>query len=651
MSSAAVAVDVRPSLRQRFACANVASLGIQGKSKDAIESAAARGDVVTLPDGTPALLVDGRIVGAIPDDRSVARDFSRLTSNDRTLVVVFGLGVGHAVREIRERTTAPIIVFDPDPGIVRTVLEHGPSDLGGTTIVTDLADLAGQWPHLARFYACASLVVTPGYPALFPEALEALRETIPRLVADVDVTENTRVARFREWIGHNLENLHVLERTTPVVALGRLLEGVPAFIVGAGPSLAKNGAELRLAAKKGVIIAVDVSARALAKMGIEPDVVVCLEGMSLGKQLAALPFIDDVIRCFSLSAHPENLAAGNGPLLPFYERIPQFAPIEELCGAPGASVGGSVSTVAFSIAERLGCSPIVLVGQDLAYSNGLTHAPGTPFEKSRVAIDENTGKVKFEWCAAMADFRGKSTLGKAPPTDDLFMVEGYGGGAKVASTSSFNSFRIWFEVAAQTLAESRKELVLVNATEGGSRIAGYLERPLAQLLAELSDLAVDARAILRGANRPHRTREELDAWRGELVAKTANVRRIAARLEAACARAERRLGDGVNVTRQFARLDELELQLRAAIRSQPLLDAWSHARIRPLTERDTRAHATDTRDDAKWALEAERKFASTLVQCARELEAAVRASSIHEHQSLAASRGTTQSTTPNEAST
>ena len=42
-----------------------------------------------------------------------------------------------------------------------------------------------------------------------------------------------------------------------------------------------------------------------------------------------------------------------------------------------------MSTVAFALAAALGCSPIVLVGQDLAFTDGRTHAEGTRFEHSR----------------------------------------------------------------------------------------------------------------------------------------------------------------------------------------------------------------------------------------------------------------------------
>ncbi len=583
---------------------------------------------MTLADGTPALRVDGVLLGAMPDAAAVARTFGPLTSKTDTIMVVFGLGLGHAVRELRLRSAAQIVVYEPDAGIVRTVLEHGPTDLGGTVIVTELADLDSMWLRLAGASTNASVVVSPGYAAMFPAAFEALREAIPRHLAEVDLVENTRSMRFREWISNHMTNVRALTQTSPILTLGKKFEGVPAFIVGAGPSLANNGALLREASKKGIVIAVDVAGKALAKMGVEPHVLVCLEGLNLSHHMAELPFIDHVARAFSLSAHPVSLATGNGPLLPFFESVGEFQALADLCGVQGVSVGGSVSTVAFSVAQLLGCSPIVLVGQDLAYSGGRTHAAGSAFEHSRVNVDETTGKVTFEHCDEIKRAREGSALGSAPISDDLYMVEGYGGGARVASTSSFNSFRIWFEFCAQTLRQMAPETKLVNATEGGSRIAHWEEHGLADVIASMPDVTVDIAALLGEGARPHRTDEQIDAWLSGIAARSAQARRIAARIEAACERALRDIDHGSNTAalRQFARIDELERELSKTLRSERYVEAWAHASIRKLTDRNSREHTVDLRDDAKWSLRAEKTFASALAASAKQLETELKSS-------------------------
>src|SRR5205085_7846355 len=42
--------------------------------------------------------------------------------------------------------------------------------------------------------------------------------------------------------------------------------------------------------------------------------------------------------------------------------------------------GATVAHLAYYLAEHLGCDPIIFVGQDLGFSDGLCYAPGTSYE-------------------------------------------------------------------------------------------------------------------------------------------------------------------------------------------------------------------------------------------------------------------------------
>jgi hypothetical protein len=47
----------------------------------------------------------------------------------------------------------------------------------------------------------------------------------------------------------------------------------------------------------------------------------------------------------------------------------------------GLRPGSTVANLAFYLAEHLGCDPIIFVGQDLAFSEGLFYMPGSPIER------------------------------------------------------------------------------------------------------------------------------------------------------------------------------------------------------------------------------------------------------------------------------
>jgi hypothetical protein len=62
--------------------------------------------------------------------------------------------------------------------------------------------------------------------------------------------------------------------------------------------------------------------------------------------------------------------------------------LQSMLGAKGDVYGpGSVAVVGFHILARLGCKPIILVGQDLAFTDDKTYAPGTIFDDQTLIHD------------------------------------------------------------------------------------------------------------------------------------------------------------------------------------------------------------------------------------------------------------------------
>jgi hypothetical protein len=617
-------VPASERLKARVLAANLEALGIRGKSRHAILGTPPKGRLVRLPDGNPVLEVDGQILGAPADPKSRATSLADVEETEGGIAVVFGMGAGHAVRELRERSTAKLVVYEPDPGVLRMVLESGPSDLGGIPVVCDSQDLGSIWSVLAQDQPAAAMVRTPGYDAAYPEAATDLAETIRSLVADVSLFSNTRAFRYKTWLEDLFANIDVLCEKSPFTALANRYQGVPAFIIGAGPSLKKNVALLGEAARRGIVFAVDVSGKVLAKHGLEPQVLVCLEALNLSEHIRSLPFIDSVVRAFSLTASPHSFSTGQGPLLPFFEVLSAFRPLHELVNVPPVSVGGSVSTVAFSLAEILGCSPIVLVGQDLAYTDGRTHAEGTAFEKSRTRVDPETKTIVYDLCDQILEVRKGSALGPPPSREPLFEVPGWGGSGPVNSTSAFNGYRKWFEGIAEALVAARPDVKLVNATEGGSHIRGYEEKTLTEVLAGMPERNITSGEIaaLAAEARPPLSKERVHAWADRQAALARDVKTSAHKLARAIADAKKAiaLGDAKKVSGSFRELGRLEEDLRKTCAAQPFLEGWAYAHFHDLvlTER-TDAPNGDTQAEATWGLDRESRMAEVLAEAAEEL--------------------------------
>lgn len=264
----------------------------------------------------------------------------------------------------------------------------------------------------------------------------------------------------KEW-GRNYAA--TLRRAPPWAAsLDEPLKGRPAFIVGAGPSLDGNGHLLRECKRRGFVIAVNTSVSACLHHGVVPDLVLACEALNLADHLAPLRGLGVPV-VLDATANPANWAiAETAWAIAGCE--PNTIPYTIRCGACPVPYTASVSCAATSLALLWGASPVVLVGQDLAYTGGRYYASGTPFADLA---------VRFEGGLVHVD--GSS---KTQEPVSVVHAERWGGGAPVETDYAMATILDWFERAAD-------RAYLINATEGGCRIENSYEQRLERVLADL----------------------------------------------------------------------------------------------------------------------------------------------------------------------
>jgi len=618
--------------KARFFADNVARAQLTDATRALVSASTGSGRVLALADGTPALALRDRVLGADLAPESVFEVTKRAGS--RATFVVFGLGMGHTVRALRAFSSAHTLVFEPDPGVVRSFFESGPSDLGEVPIVCTTHELSQLWPRFSHGKT-VTVINTPGYVELFPEQAHTLRETVALLLQRSGINDATHNLRSRVWVRDVLDNLELLREHPSFLALTGKYRGVPAFIVGAGPSLGKNGHLVAEATKKGIVFAVNSSARALERHGAEPQVLACMESLDVSNILSQVSYIDRVARAFSLTAHPSALRTGKGPLLHVFEGIVQLnAPLKELTGHNGLSVSGSVTTLVFSLAERLGCSPIVFVGQDLAYTDGKAYAQGTPYEASRVRVGADGHSLEHDWCDTLKKTHNQDGA-KMHEREPLCEATAWGGHGSVLSTLGFGAVRAWLEAASIVLQRERPEVRLVNATEGGARIAGFEETTLAELLREMPERNITAQDLASEARAAQAPLDDarLGAWALRQAELAAEVRRAARRIrklsEASRSAVER--GHAAVVNRSFKKLELAERALRDAVQRMPFVDAWAHAEIGNLDKGTFHQAARDDHDSAVRSLAHEHAVAEVIEHAASEVERELRKVKLRFH--------------------
>jgi hypothetical protein len=198
-------------------------------------------------------------------------------------------------------------------------------------------------------------------------------------------------------IENMMENLKVIIDNPGINLLKNKFTNKPAVVVSCGPSLDKNKHLLAGLEDKAIIIAADSALKPLLKMGFKPHLVSALEREIEVVQLVegiSRQDVEDVYLAACPVVYNEVYQAYPGPNIIVYRNFDHFKWLGIDRGI--LTIKSSAGNMAFKIAEYLGCSPIILIGQDLAISSeGKTNADNTPLGTEQVSyLKEKRYKVK-----------------------------------------------------------------------------------------------------------------------------------------------------------------------------------------------------------------------------------------------------------------
>lgn len=182
-------------------------------------------------------------------------------------------------------------------------------------------------------------------------------------------------------IENMLSNINEIVANPGINLLFEKFKNRPAIVVATGPSLNKNKHLLKGLEEKAVIIAADASLKVLMDMDIKPHLVTSLERVMPTVKLLEGFSIDQVQDVY-LAACPvvrnELYQAYPGPRIIVYRNFDHFKWLNIDRGI--LKIQLSSGNMAFKVAEAMGCDPIILIGQDLAYSkDGRSHAAGATY--------------------------------------------------------------------------------------------------------------------------------------------------------------------------------------------------------------------------------------------------------------------------------
>ncbi len=191
--------------------------------------------------------------------------------------------------------------------------------------------------------------------------------------------------------------------------------GIPALIMGAGPSMEKwEGAEEF--ARKGLIFA---GGSALNILDAEPHFAASIDKEAPYRQFKMHPYSETPF-CFQSRMNRENRALVHGPALLFPD--PAAPWINWINGQEeGFESGWTVGNFLTSLALFLGCNPILLAGMDLCYGGEQKYAHlDASFGSGLIQVGSNW--TQRDWL--MAARWTEELAAKHPETQFLHVTEG-----------------------------------------------------------------------------------------------------------------------------------------------------------------------------------------------------------------------------------
>ncbi len=191
-----------------------------------------------------------------------------------------------------------------------------------------------------------------------------------------DATEQRDIAGSNLWLYrwamNSYKNFPIVSRAKGVRMLGDSAKGLPAIIVGVGPSLDESISAIKKAVGRAIIISTDAALRALLANGITPDLVLSFDCKPEQKMLWESIPPHNIPMLFDSCAHPDTIASWKGPVL-FYNHYHQADELSRMILPHIFSTigqipsGGTVGNSALLLSKILGCEPSIVVGMDFCY--------------------------------------------------------------------------------------------------------------------------------------------------------------------------------------------------------------------------------------------------------------------------------------------
>lgn len=423
--------------------------------------------------------------------------FTQCENSPVAIHMIYGMGLGYLFQYTSANSQGSIILIEPDLNILKiafTLVDFSNDILKKNVFIADNIEKASEYLHQnSNTKNTPLLLTTQAYRDLNRDEFTKLVETLQTLVGRFNLDLKYTKERFYPLIRNIIQNIPSLVSEIPLVKIKDFYSDKTAVVVSAGPTLDRNIETIKKYRDNIVLIVVGTAMKALAKHDLTPDFLCMIEALDTSKQVSGLdlskidfvtePYSNPKFRNFKFKQTFSHIS-NNLPVNSFWSDL-----IDEHTNEYYSK--GTVSYTALNVARILGCSKIILVGQDLAYIEGQCYSKDSAYKDLQCTYNE----VEKKWEITAKDFDNftssisnsaneKARIKTARQrlenlNKSLYYVKGINGD-KIPTESVYAAF-------IEPLSEFTKKfqgIKYINTSLVGAQIDGYENIPLEEALVD-----------------------------------------------------------------------------------------------------------------------------------------------------------------------
>ena len=412
--------------------------------------------------------------------------FSMAANTPVSIHIIYGLGLGYLFQVASANSSGTVILYEPDLNIIKTafsLVDFSNDILKNNVFITDNIEKAGEYIYQKSNVKNTPLMLTTAaYREMAPEKFNEMVEKLQRLVGSYSLDLKYTQQKFYPITRTIIQNIPNLIKEPPLSSIKDFYKGQTAVVVSAGPTLDRDIETIKKYRDNIVLIVVGTAMKTIAKHGITPDFLCIIETFDSSKQLEGLdlsqvnfvtePYSNINLRKFKFKQIYSHIS-DNMPVNSFWSKIINEKTDEYLSK-------GTVSYTALNVARILGCSKIVMVGQDLAYIDGQCYSKDSAYKDLECRFNkegnkwEITAKDFDNFVRSLSNYPDEETRIKAAKTrlknlnNSLYYVKSIKG-EQIPTESVYAAFIRPLSEFAQRFSDRK----FINTSLVGAQIDGY----------------------------------------------------------------------------------------------------------------------------------------------------------------------------------